>query len=189
MSNPINPLDSVASIADSVATGLDELFTSDEERERAKLLMMTELNKPHIMQAMITMEEAKNPNLFVAGWRPALGWLTVFLLAYAWVIRDLLIIALNIFDPSFDIKQLPDVDAAEMLTLVFALLGLGATRTYEKVKGVSKEQWKETPKKRSTASALQNQSDAPAPQQNQKDADFTQKELTEAFDPMARFED
>ncbi|MCP4995245.1 MAG: hypothetical protein GY934_15925 [Gammaproteobacteria bacterium] len=133
----INPLNSVASIADSVATGMDELFTSDDEREHARLLMQQELNKPHVIQAMTNLKEASHPSIFVAGWRPALGWLCVFLLAYAWIGRDILTLIMPYFDTLKGIT-LPAMEAGELMTLVMAMLGLGATRTYEKVQRVAR---------------------------------------------------
>lgn len=178
MGNPLNPLDSIATIAQSVAGGLDALFTSDEEREQAKLMMMKELNKPHIMQAMITLEEAKNPNMFVSGWRPALGWLSVVLLGYAWIARDLIVMFTEV-----TVAQLPPVDAGQMMTLVLALLGLGATRTYEKVNGVHRDQWKAArptakPAAESRTAPLQSEAAKPA-----KETDFSKAEKNSAFDP------
>lgn len=181
MGNSLNPLDSIASIADSVATGLDELFTSDEERERAKLLMMKELNQPHIMQAMITMEEAKHPSLFVAGWRPALGWLSVLLLAYAWVIRDVMVILLGTYNPNFDIKTLPQVEAGEMMTLVLALLGLGATRTYEKLNNVSRDNWTSRSKKNKAAKKTEEEQETRR-EKTADENDFSKDELKSAFE-------
>lgn len=128
----------VKGIGDSILGGLDELFTSDEEREKAKLLMMKELNQPHILQALTNIEEAKHPSIFVSGWRPALGWLCVILLAYAWAGRDFINIALMLADRQDIISMLPGADAGELMTLVLALLGLGATRMYEKVNGVAR---------------------------------------------------
>ena len=115
--------------------GIDGLFTSDEERAQAKLLMQIELQKPHMMQALTTLEEAKHPNWFIAGWRPALGWLTVVLLAYAWIGRDFIIIGLSLAEKASTIPMLPVVDTGQLLTLVMALLGLGGLRTYEKMNG------------------------------------------------------
>lgn len=134
MSNPL----AIGSIAKGIMGGLDALFTSDEERAQAELAVVKELNQPHIMQAMITLQEAKHPSAFVSGWRPALGWLCVILLAYAWIGRDAVIIGLELFGKGGIVGKLPQVDAGEMLTLVFALLGLGATRSYEKMKGVAR---------------------------------------------------
>jgi len=115
--------------------GIDSLFTSDEEREQAKLLMQVELQKPHMMQALTTLEEAKHPSWWVSGWRPALGWLCVVLLAYSWIGRDFVIVGLSLSGGAETIALLPVVDTGELMTLVISLLGLGGLRTYEKLNG------------------------------------------------------
>ena len=133
----MNPA-AIGSIASGIMSGLDGLFTSDEERGKAELLMIKELNKPHILQAMTNIEEAKHPSIFVSGWRPGLGWLCVLLLGYAWIGRDFVIIGLGLANKPEIIEQLPLVESGDLMTLVLALLGLGASRTYEKLKGVSR---------------------------------------------------
>ena len=124
-------------IVSGVMEGLDHLFTSDEERAKSELALTKVINQPHILQAMTNIEEAKHPSVFVSGWRPALGWLCAVLLAYSWIGRDFIIIGLGLADKTKIIEQLPAVNSGELMTLVLALLGLGATRMYEKVKGVA----------------------------------------------------
>ena len=140
--------EAVGSLVGGVMSGLDDLFTSDEEREvlknkREKMhIKLTEvLNQPHILQAMTNIEEAKHPSVFVSGWRPALGWLCVFCLGYAWIIRDAVIIAMGVFNHADLIEKMPVIDGGEMMTLVLALLGLGGIRSYEKIKGAARSSW------------------------------------------------
>lgn len=140
----------IGGIVGGVMKGLDDLFTSDEEREVLKNkkeemhIRLTEvLNQPHILQAMTNIEEAKHPSIFVAGWRPALGWLCVFCLAYAWIVRDAVIIAMGIYGHAELIGKMPVIDGGEMMTLVLALLGLGGIRSYEKIKGAARSSWGE----------------------------------------------
>jgi len=128
----------VGGVVKGFMSGFDDLFTSDEERSAAELKMTKLLSEPHMIQAMTNLKEAEHPSIFVSGWRPALGWLCVILLAYAWIGRDFIIIGLGIFNQMDIVKQLPGIDAGEIMTLVLALLGLGMTRTYEKIKGVSR---------------------------------------------------
>jgi len=128
----------VGGVVKGFMDGFDNLFTSDEERAKAELKMTKLLSEPHMIQAMTNLKEAEHPSLFVSGWRPALGWLCVVLLAYAWIGRDFIIIGLGLFDQTDIVEQLPGIDAGEIMTLVLALLGLGMTRTYEKIKGVSR---------------------------------------------------
>lgn len=70
--------------------------------------------------------EAANPNIFVAGWRPALGWGCVAALLYSTIIA-----------PAGGLT-VPDLSFLE--TVLLGILGLGGTmRTIEKVKGVATE--------------------------------------------------
>lgn len=125
-------------IAKEVMGGLDDLFTSDEERLAATEKIEERLSKPHMMQAMANLNSANHPSMFVAGARPALMWLCVFLLAYVWVGRDSITIGLMLAERKDIVEQLPVVDAAEIMTLVLALLGLGGTRAFEKMKGTAR---------------------------------------------------
>ena len=75
-------------------------------------------------QIEINKVEAANPSLFVAGWRPALGWGCVLALVYSTVGAPAL--------------HLPVPDISFLETVLLGILGLGGTmRTFEKVKGVS----------------------------------------------------
>ncbi|MBU2707532.1 hypothetical protein KCM76_16175 [Zooshikella marina] len=130
--------DIISILAKTVSDGLDELFTSDEERLKVKNQTLKILNQPHIIQALTTLEETKHNSLFVSGWRPALGWLCVFLLSYIWFGRDLLISLLLLNNKTEIVNALPLINANEMMTLVLALLGLGGVRMVERVKGVAR---------------------------------------------------
>jgi hypothetical protein len=121
-----------------VMQGLDSLITSKEEKMALELALTKELNQPHLLQALANIEEAKHPNMFVSGWRPALGWLTAFCLGYAWILRDFMVIVIKMTPKAELVSSLPVIETADLMTLVFALLGLGGVRAYEKVKGVAR---------------------------------------------------
>ena len=128
----LNPF---AGIAEGVMGGLDDLFTSDEEKAIASLRITEALQKPHILQAMANIEEAKHKSVFVAGWRPAIGWVCAIGLGYQFLILPFagLINAYSLLP-----AELPSIQAAELTTLVMALLGLGGLRTFEKSKGLTR---------------------------------------------------
>ena len=119
--------------------GLDSLFTSDEERIKAELLLRQQLQQPHILQAITNIEEARQPSVFVSGWRPALGWLCVAILAYVWILRDLLVVLLMLNGRSEAVAALPVLDTSTVITLLIGLLGLGSARTLEKLRGVARQ--------------------------------------------------
>lgn len=82
-------------------------------------------------QTKINEIEAASDNLFVSGWRPAVGWVGVTGLAYDNLLRPLLQSLVNLWYPSYTMVSL---DTNELATLLFGILGLGAYRTYEKSK-------------------------------------------------------
>ncbi len=110
-----------------------------EERAAQLAVMLAERDsKRDESQAAINAEEAKSTRLFVAGWRPAVGWVCVGSLFYAQIgysfltwVSDMVAIHLSVPVPA-----LPKPDTTITLELLFALLGLGGLRTYEKVRGV-----------------------------------------------------
>ena len=128
----LNPL---GGIVDGLAKGLDELFTSDEEREAAKLKLATLMQQPHMLQAVANIEGAKHRSVFVAGWRPAIGWVAALGLGYQFLVLPFAgLINAYLKLPA----ELPQLQAEQLMTLVLSLLVLGGMRTFEKYKGAAK---------------------------------------------------
>lgn len=84
------------------------------------------------IQTRINEIEAKHRTVFVAGWRPFIGWVCGFALAYNFVIRDLFIWALQ---PE---SVPPALQMEHLMTVLMGMLGLGGLRTYEKIKDKSR---------------------------------------------------
>lgn len=80
------------------------------------------------IQAKINEIEAGHRTVFVAGWRPFIGWVCGIALAYNFVIRDLFIWALKPQDVP------PALQMEHLMTVLLGMLGLGGLRTYEKIK-------------------------------------------------------
>lgn len=83
-------------------------------------------------QAETNKVEAASASLFVSGWRPMCGWTCALALAFKYIGGPLLVM-IGAY-AGIDIK-LPEIDSTELLPLLFGMLGLGALRTVEKVKG------------------------------------------------------
>lgn len=79
-------------------------------------------------QTEINAREAVAPDVFTRGWRPAVGWVCVAGLAYEFLARPL---AAGLG------ATVPPLPMDDLNTLLYGLLGLGALRTVEKVKGVA----------------------------------------------------
>jgi hypothetical protein len=129
-------LNPVGDIAEEVMGGLDDLFTSDEERINATAKLKSIMQKPHILQAMANIQEAKHKSVFVAGWRPAIGWVCVIGLAYQFLLLPFVTLIAAFLAPEVIV---PSLDAGVLMTLVLSLLGLGGYRTYEKKIGVASD--------------------------------------------------
>lgn len=80
------------------------------------------------IQTRINEIEAQHRTVFVAGWRPFIGWVCGVALAYNFVIRDLFIWAMQ---PE---QVPPALQMEHLMTVLLGMLGLGGLRTYEKVK-------------------------------------------------------
>lgn len=87
------------------------------------------------LQTDINLEEAKNPNVFVSGWRPFVGWICGLGLAYATIIQPFMTWWAKLYHPDF---LPPAFDATTLMTTLGALLGLGGLRTFEKYSGTEK---------------------------------------------------
>lgn len=82
-------------------------------------------------QLEINKQEAAHKSMFVAGWRPFIGWTCGIAMASNFVVAPYIM--------AFFTVNIPLLDLSEMMPVLFGLLGLGAYRSYEKVKGVARE--------------------------------------------------
>lgn len=108
-----------------------ELFKLQQSGELAQLAADTSVATK---QADINIEEAKNPNLFVSGWRPAIGWTCGCAFFAKYVGGPMVFVIAQYAGHPF---VLPTMDFSELMPILFGMLGLGAMRTFEKVKGVN----------------------------------------------------
>jgi hypothetical protein len=86
-------------------------------------------------QLDIDKQEAASTNVYVAGWRPAVGWTCAAALAWEFVLKPFLTFGL-IATHHPPIAPLPVLDVGTLIAgLLAPLLGLGTMRSYEKVQG------------------------------------------------------
>lgn len=119
-------------IDDAVAAGLQVLnkFIPDPAaKAQAEAELRSSLQAWDKAQTDVNAVEAANPNIFVSGWRPMIGWIGAAGLAYQYVIRPLA--------TGFGVVGLPPLDGS-LMELVVGLLGFGGLRTFEKYKGLTK---------------------------------------------------
>ena len=116
---------SVAEPIDAIGNVLDKLFTSDAEKEQAAAVMEKLRQQPNILQAEINKLEAQHRSVFVAGWRPAIGWVCAAGLVFPFLINPAI--------QWWTGQAGPQMPLDDLMTLVWALLGLGGMRTVEKL--------------------------------------------------------
>ena len=122
---------------------VDKVVPDKNDAQKAKEALAAGLQeavlKAEQSQLDIDEQEAKSPSVFVSGWRPGVAWVCVFGFAYQFVIQPFIGYGLSIYSTynHLTIPPPPSLDTNQMLTLLFALLGLGGMRTVEKCQGVA----------------------------------------------------
>ena len=123
-------------------TGLLDKFIEDKDKKNAiafELSTMAERHAQDLAKAQIEVNktEAAHKSLFVSGWRPAVGWTCCLGLASNYLLIPMANFALAIADSTITV---PVLDTSTMMPVLMGMLGLGAMRTAEKVKGVNRNQ-------------------------------------------------
>ena len=115
-----------------------------EAREKAEAQIVTAMTGLVQGQLEINKEEAKHASLFVAGWRPAVGWICGISLGWNFIVHPMLLwIAFVLPDIPIDLSTAPQLDSGELMTVLLGMLGLGGLRTYEKRVGVARKKLEE----------------------------------------------
>lgn len=105
--------------------------------EREAMLSLTQgLLDADKAQIGVNVIEAGHRSIFVAGWRPGCAWICTFGLAYSFIIYPTLLWAGAIWFP--ETPPPPDLDTGELVGILMGLLGLGALRSHDKSKGLTK---------------------------------------------------
>jgi hypothetical protein len=102
----------------------------------AELADRADLRDTQLLQGQIEVNkvEASSSNLFVAGWRPAIGWVCATALGWTWMAAPLLRWLASLFHVVTDVPALP---GDSIYPVVLAMLGISASRTFEKMRGVA----------------------------------------------------
>lgn len=109
-----------------------------QARAKAEALqqLMDAAARTDMAQMEVNKAEASSGNMFVAGWRPFVGWVCATGCAWNWVGLPVGVFVAAAAGHPLDVSPL---DLSEMLPLLLGMLGMGGLRTFEKVQGVSRE--------------------------------------------------
>lgn len=130
------------SLIPALSNLFDKIIPDPDAREKAKLELLKVERESDLdalklalsadqMQTDINKTESTHRNLFVAGWRPFIGWVCGVAFAYHFIIQPIL--AFIIANHGAQV-QLPAFDIDALFTVLMGMLGLGGLRTIEKIK-------------------------------------------------------
>ena len=114
----------------------EELRKLKELEQKGDLAELNAHVQLMIGQLEVNKVEAGHKSLFVAGWRPWIGWVGGMALAYQFVLYPLLmwlwviLKAKSIIPPGIDVP--PVLDTGALFSIVTAMLGVGAMRSHDK---------------------------------------------------------
>jgi roadblock/LC7 domain-containing protein len=129
----------VTALLPALGTLVDRLIPDRAAAEKAKAEMEAELiragNEAAMAQVEVNKVEAGHSSVFVAGWRPSIGWVCAAGLAWAFVVAPVASWALMVLGVK---AELPAIQFDHLFELVLAMLGIGGLRTFEKLRGVAR---------------------------------------------------
>ena len=119
----------------TISKVVDELHTSEEEKLDKKILMQRLQQKLAEKQLDVNAKEASHRSVFVAGWRPAIGWCGAMALFFAFI----LIPCIEWYAKFSGIDIVPPaIETGPLLAIVTSMLGVAGMRSFEKAKGIAK---------------------------------------------------
>ena len=131
-------------IANSIIGVAGKVLDKFVEDKDLKTKLRHELKKSYqeanLAQIEVNKEQAKHPSLFVSGARPAIMWICALGLFMSFFIMPMVEWMTAIWYPEV---TLPNLNSGELMTLTLSLLGLGSLRSFEKSKGVARENLKQ----------------------------------------------
>jgi|TARA_B100001248_G_scaffold212003_1_gene166313 hypothetical protein len=112
-------------------------FVADKDlKVKLQHELKTAFHAANLAQIDLNKQEAAHQSMFVAGWRPFVGWTCGVALAYHFLIAPLLGFMLVLYGID---TPMPEFEFSQLSTILMGMLGLGGLRSYEKMKGVHRD--------------------------------------------------
>jgi hypothetical protein len=123
-------------ILDGVLRFIPDKGARAEAKEAFEMQMLAAMTGLVQGQLAINQKEAEHGSIFVAGWRPFIGWVCGFGVAWQFVLSPIgtWIVVIS----GWEVPPIPILDTGPLMTLMLGMLGLGGLRTYEKRLGVAR---------------------------------------------------
>ena len=130
------PIPIIGDIIAAIAKPIDDLVGDTDLKRKLKAEIQSQLYELNRAQIAVNRQEAAHKSLFVAGWRPFIGWVCGVAIAWAFLGQHVAEWAAAIWAPG---TPIPEVESDRLMELVLAMLGMAGLRTYEKRAGVARE--------------------------------------------------
>jgi hypothetical protein len=128
--------ESVIGVAGKV---LDKFVEDKDLKTKLSHELKSQIVSLDLAQAQTNLEQAKHPSIFVAGARPAIMWICAFGLGWQFVFQPVAVWGIAV--SGIDVV-LPIIETEGLMSLTLALLGLGGMRSFEKSKGIQRNNMK-----------------------------------------------
>ena len=128
--------ESVIGVAGKV---LDKFVEDKDLKTKLSHELKSQIVSLDLAQAQTNLEQAKHPSIFVGGARPAIMWICAFGLGWQFVFQPVAVWGIAV--SGIDVV-LPIIETEGLLSLTLALLGLGGMRSFEKSKGIQRNNMK-----------------------------------------------
>ncbi len=116
-------------------------FVQDKDQKAAlaheiATLAEKQANEQALAQIEVNKVEAAHQSLFIAGWRPSIGWVCSLAMLLNFILIPFINLGLDFAQMGI---QLDLIEMETMMPVLLGMLGLGGMRTAEKLKGVQRE--------------------------------------------------
>lgn len=132
----------IGTVIESVGKVASDLITTDKERIQLELEGRRIDQATDLAQMEVNKVEAASSSVFVAGWRPAIGWIGAAAMAYQFVLYPLMVWAWTWAQAEGHVPAgvvpPPMLDTEALWVILSGMLGIAGMRTWEKGKGVAR---------------------------------------------------
>jgi hypothetical protein len=126
-------------ILDIAGKVLDRVIPDKASADKAKLELLAAAQTQEFQLALeqikTNQEEAKHSSIFVAGWRPFIGWTCGIGLMWNFLGHPMAVWAAELWRPEF---TPPALLGDNLMELTLAMLGMAGLRSWEKFKNVAR---------------------------------------------------
>ena len=132
----------IGTVIESVGKVASDLVTTEKERMQLDLEGRKLDQAIDLAQIEVNKAEAAHSSVFVAGWRPAIGWIGAAAMAYQFLLYPLMLWGWTYLQGMGwiprELTPPPVLDADQLWVILSGILGIAGMRSFEKTKGVAR---------------------------------------------------